>query len=123
MLQTEHALRRIAEVQEAAEDIGSAYLFRTRLHRMLLSIQKGLAIDIGLTIKAPCILEATPTTSEEDKRIIQLCNSIILESRHLSQRSESLDLRWQKDWANLQTKLDSLRTELQASRLRAGNAE
>lgn len=123
MLHAEQALRRIAQVQEAAEDVGSAYLFRTRLHRMLLSIQRGVAADLGLIIKAPCLLETMPTTSEANKRIIHLCNSIILESKHLSQRSESLDLRWQKDWSALQTKLNFLREELEAFSHEVDNAE
>lgn len=113
MLQTEQALRRIAQVREAAEDVGSAYLLRTRLHRMLLSIQRGVAADLGLSIKAPCLLEVMPTTSEASRRVIALCNSIMLESKHLSQRSESLDLRWQKDWLILQAKLSSLQVELE----------
>ena len=112
MLQTERCLTRIAQVREAAEDTPSAYLFRTRLHRMLLSIQRGLATELGLTIKAPCILEIMPGSPETIRRITELCNSILLESKHLSQRSESLDARWQEGWCVLKSKLTSLEAEL-----------
>ena len=121
MLQTEHSIRRIAQVREAAEDVGSAYLFRTRLHRMLLSIQRGLAVDLGVSVKAPCLLEVMPDATETSRRIIALCNSIMLESKHLSQRSESLDARWQNSWLTLRAKLSLLEEELRsASTLETG---
>jgi hypothetical protein len=112
VLRTQQALSRIAQVREAAEDVGSAYLLRTRLHRMLLSIQRGLAADLGLTVRAPCLLEVTPKVIGSSRRIVELCNSIILDTKHLSQRSESLDLRWQRDWRALQIKLDCLQEEI-----------
>lgn len=115
MLQTEHSIRRIAQVREAAEDVGSAYLLRTRLHRMLLSIQRGLAVDLGISVKAPCLLEVMPDATGTNQRIIELCNSIMLESKHLSQRSESLDARWQDSWLALQTKLCLLEEELRSA--------
>ena len=113
MLRADLCLTRIAQVREAAEDIRSAYLFRTRLHRMLLSIQKGLAADLGLTVKVPCTMEVMPESPEGVRRITELCNSILLETRHLSQRSESLDARWQKSWLALSGQLTSLEEELQ----------
>jgi hypothetical protein len=112
VLQTERCLTRVAQVRESAEDTPSAYLFRTRLHRMLLSIQRELAADLGLTIKAPCVLEVMPGSPETIRRITELCNSILLESKHLSQRSESLDARWQEGWSVLKSKLSSLEAEL-----------
>jgi hypothetical protein len=115
VLQAEQSIRRIAQVREAAEDVRSAYLFRTRLHRMLLSIQRGLAVDLGLSIKAPCLLEVMPDATEASRRIIELCNSIMLESKHLSQRSESLDARWQDSWRALRTKLSLLEEELRSA--------
>jgi hypothetical protein len=115
MLQAEHSIRRIAQVREAAEDVGSAYLLRTRLHRMLLSIQRGLAVDLGVSVKAPCLLEVMPDVNETSRRIIELCNSIMIESKHLSQRSESLDARWQDNWRALRTKLDLLEEELRSA--------
>jgi hypothetical protein len=113
MLQTEQCLNRIAQVRQAAEDMRSAYLFRTRLHRMLLSIQRGLAADLGLTVKAPRLLDVRPESSEAVRRIAEICNSILLESKHLSQRSESLDARWQQGWSTLRSKLSCLEDELQ----------
>ncbi len=112
MLQTERCLVRIAQVREAAEDIRSAYLFRTRLHRMLLSIQRGLAADLGLTIWAPCLLEEVPDSPESVQQITELCNSILLESKHLSQRSESLDARWREGWTALSRQLSYLEDAL-----------
>lgn len=112
MLRKDKVLIRIAQVREAGEDADSAYLLRARLHRMLLSIQRGLATGLGLTIRVPCLLEVAPDMPESDRRIIELCNSIILDSRHLAQRSESLDLRWQKDWHTLQAKLQRLHDEV-----------
>lgn len=118
MLQAEQSIRRIAQVREAAEDVRSAYLFRTRLHRMLLSIQRGLAVDLGLSIKAPCLLEVMPDATAASRRIIELCNSIMLDSKHLSQRSESLDARWQDSWRRLRTKLSLLEEELRSASAR-----
>lgn len=112
MLRKELALSRIAQVREAAEDVDSAYLLRVRLHRMLLSIQRALAAEMGKEIRVPGIITFAPDINDADRRIIELCNSIILDSKHLSQRSESLDVRWQKNWQNLEASLNSLHDEI-----------
>jgi hypothetical protein len=49
-----------------------------------------------------------------------LIESITSESRHLSQRSESLDERWREGWGRLQERLMELRSALVAHESRSG---
>jgi hypothetical protein len=112
VLQTERCLKRIAQVREAAEDIRSAYVYRTRLHRMLLSLQRALADELGVTARPTGHLDVIHDWPEAIQRIATLCNSILLDSRHLSQRSESLDERWRDEWFSMRGKLYQLEEEL-----------
>lgn len=96
------SLRRIAQVQEAASDVGSAYLIRTRLHRMVVSIQRRL--DSALAGDGVPTLDAEVTAS----RVRELLRDIVASTRHMSQRSESLDDRWTREWRSLEGQLDEL---------------
>lgn len=47
--------------------------------------------------------------SHEFQKAIMLLNELVAESRHLAQRSESLDARWREGWSRLRTRLVELR--------------
>lgn len=96
------SLRRIAQVQEAASEAGSAYLIRTRLHRMVVSIQRRL--DLALAGDGG----PTPDAELTAARVRQLLRDIVAGTRHMSQRSESLDDRWTREWRSLEGQLDEL---------------
>lgn len=81
---------------------------RTRLHRMLLSIQRLVASEYGLEIVAPCHLDASRSRSAAYRELATLTTTIMQDSKHLSQRSAALDGRWADEWNSLSQKLDQL---------------
>lgn len=105
MLTAATSLRRLAQVRDAAEGVRSAYLLRTRLHRLLLSLQRSVASELDLVVLKPCHLEVNEEADPDVRAIIELCNVILRESAHLSQRSEALDERWESAWVGLRERL------------------
>jgi hypothetical protein len=114
VLNTEVAMRRIQQVRDVADGPHSAYLLRTRLNRLLLSLQRQIARDSAPLISAPVDDLAASDTNFQP--IAELCNEIVSESSHLSRRSEALDERWESSWVLLRTQLDRLELLLEASR-------
>jgi hypothetical protein len=116
VLNTEVAMKRLQQVREVADGPHSAYLLRTRLNRLLLSLQRQIAKDSTVPISVPVVdLMASDAAVQP---IADLCNEIVTESSHLSRRSEALDERWKSSWAVLRTQLETLEALLQASRTR-----
>jgi hypothetical protein len=114
VLNTEVALRRLQQVRDVAHGPQSAYLMRTRLNRMLLSLQRQIARDSASLISTP--VEDLVPSDANLQPIARLCNEIVAESSHLSRRSEALDERWESSWTLLRTQLDRLELLLLASR-------
>jgi hypothetical protein len=98
-------LRRIADVRLAADEEQSAYLLRTRLNRMLLSLQRLIASEYDLTVLKPTVLDPSRSRSENYRQLASICNAIVLDGRSLSQRSAALDDRWQRNWRSLNANL------------------
>jgi hypothetical protein len=108
----DRCLVRIDEVRQAATDPRSAYLMRTRLQRMLVTVARSVATDVGLGLYGPEFINVTSDASARTKRIAELCNCILPESQHFSQRSEALDARWHKSWESIGRLLDDLQRAL-----------
>jgi hypothetical protein len=110
--QRERCLKRIDEVREAAHDLASAYLIRTRLQRMLIALGRLLADYLALEVRAPSLISVPNEAPIHVKELASLYNSVFLEGQHLVQRSEALDVRWQEGWARLSAMLDRLEAAL-----------
>ena len=108
MFWSDASLRRLAEVRAAADGTRSAYLLRTRLHRLLLSMQRGIGAQLGVEVIKPGELTLKGSLDPTIRRILELCNEILRESAHLSQRSEALDERWEAAWTGLSAQLSVL---------------
>lgn len=113
MFWSDTSLRRLAEVRAAADGAQSVYLLRTRLHRLLLSMQRGIGAQFGLEVIKPGQLLLEGESDPTIRRISELCNEILRESVHLSQRSEALDERWEHAWTGLNGRLAELKSLLQ----------
>jgi hypothetical protein len=118
MRRVQRCLDRIAEVRQAAYDLNSAYLLRTRTHRMLLSIQRLVAAEYGEEILRPCVLSSTSSDPAMQQLAAQT-NELLDSTRHLSQRSAAFDRRWQEEWDDVESMLmrleATLRSMLQSS--------
>jgi hypothetical protein len=113
MRRAQRCLDRIADVRQAAYDLNSAYLLRTRTHRMLLSIQRLVAAEYGQEVLRPCVL--TGTSSDPAMReLAALTNELLDSTRHLSQRSAAFDRQWQQEWDEVETMLGRLEQALQS---------
>jgi len=89
---------------------------RTRLNRLLLSLQRQIAKDSTIPNAVPVV---DLVASDADVQpIAELCNEIVTESAYLSRRSEALDERWESSWARLSAQLERLEVMLEASRTR-----
>ena len=113
MQRVEICLDRIVQVRAATQNVESAYLLRTRLNRMLLSIQRMVATDYGFDVVVPCKVVLPRDASPDAIKIAEITNLILLDSKHISQRSAALDDRWEKEWGELSGKLDLLESLLQ----------
>lgn len=92
-------LKRIEQVRFAAQGVENAYLLRTRLHRLALSldrlIQLGGANALGLT-------------QSETSNLKALTRELRQETRFLSQKSTVLDDNWEDGWHELNSKISQI---------------
>jgi hypothetical protein len=108
MHRVQKCLDRIGQVREAAHDLESAYLLRTRTHRMLLSVQRLVAAEYGAEILRPTALESSRNTDPRLKDLAEVTNQLLQSSQHLSQRSAAFDRRWQQEWQDVECTLERL---------------
>lgn len=114
MQRIQRCLDRIAQVREAAHDLESAYLLRTRTHRMLLSVQRLVVAEYGAEVARPEFLTSDRNTDPAFRNIAELTNELLQSSRHLSQRSAAFDRRWQQEWQDVESVLERLEVTLRA---------
>jgi hypothetical protein len=114
MHRVQQCLDRIGQVREAAHDLNSAYLLRTRTHRMLLSVQRLVAAEYGVEILRPAELESFKNTDPALRDVAELTNQLLGSSLHLSQRSAAFDRRWQQEWHDVESVLIRLETCLRS---------
>ena len=101
-------LDRIGQVREAAAKKESAYLFRTRLQRLILSVQRIVVDEYGLDVSTPQILDESLSVSPQCKELAALTTSMVLSGKYMSQRSVALDERWETEWGALCGKIDRI---------------
>jgi hypothetical protein len=111
----QQALQRIEQVRATATGDQSAYLMRGRTNRMLLSVQRAVALEYGLDLVTPTLLDPQRCCSARSRDIAILSNKILMESKSLSQRSAALDSKWQEGWLALSRDLLTLEGLLRES--------
>jgi hypothetical protein len=113
MVSSDTCVKRIDNVVASAADPRAAYLIRSRLRRAILSCARLVAESHGSQKpELPGVFAAPPGAPPLDRRIIALCNRILLGARELCQPSESFDVRWEEGWALLSVEFDDLREAL-----------
>ena len=116
----QQCLDRIAQVRVAANDLNSAYLLRTRTHRMLLSVQRLVAAEYSADILRPVVLDSDKCVDPALRHVAELTNDLLHGSRHLSQRSVAFDRRWQQEWHEVEAALTQLEDGLRRLLPQAG---
>jgi hypothetical protein len=105
-------LDRVADVRVAAHNLHSAYLLRTRTHRLLLSVQRMLAEEYGENVIAPRRVDPGRNGDPAMRRLAELTNDLLESTRHLSQRSVAFDRRWEREWEEVEDLLGRMEIAL-----------
>lgn len=105
-------LDRVADVRVAARDLHCAYLLRTRIHRLLLSVQRMLAEEYGEHVIAPRRVDPGRNGDPAMRRLAELTNELLASTRHLSQRSVAFDSRWEREWEEVEDLLGRMEIAL-----------
>jgi len=107
----------IDQVKRIANGEEVAYVARSRIGRLLVSVASLIATQVGIEpydipqrIRIP---EDAPTSS---KRITVVCNELLDVAKTITQPSEPLDERWRSGWRELLIQLDRLEIELRRLR-------
>jgi hypothetical protein len=85
---------------------------------MVLSVRTLVASEMGKDVRKNELLPSATETNSERGELTRLCNSLLLESKALAERSAALDGKWQQGWNSLQSQLDLLESLLRARRSR-----
>lgn len=121
---SDRLLEKITQVKQAASDRSSAYLFRSRLKRLILSLNRSLAQECGqeqpvLPIELIIFAKASSRNKEinyHSNRLVELANTIC-------QPSEPLDSRWKRMWHDTKEHLDALENLLRSPQPPTGNEQ
>ena len=110
---TDKCIRQIHKVREVADGAEVAYVARSRINRLTLSIIQLVAKECGLKIPdRPSPICLPEGTSELLKELAHISNRLLDSSRTLCQPSEPLDERWRLGWSVLLGELDELEVTL-----------
>lgn len=113
MNEIDDCLRQIGKVRSVARQEEVAYVARSRLGRLVLSIARLVGrISGGPILDRPGRLVVPMDASAEVRALAKLCNRLIDTTKTLTQPSESLDNRWQAGWAELMADLDIIEQHL-----------
>jgi hypothetical protein len=101
MTTQQYCSKLLDEVEAAGRDPRTAYLVRTRLRRALVALERGRSDQPGTGLLEDAPRELQQLTRDLAVRVVSLC-----------QPSESLDLRWKRDWQGVLTDVSRLQSWL-----------
>lgn len=105
-------LQQLDAVLAAIESPNDAYVARTRLRRLVLTVMRHVARRVGFEPPSLPRRLSVGAFDGANAEIVELCNGILDLSDHLCQPSEAFDSRWQAEWLLVRTGLLELRTRL-----------
>lgn len=106
---SDRLLQKITQVKLTASDQASAYLFRSRLKRLILSLNRSLAQECGQEQPIlPGELIIAANTSSRVKELTYHSNRLVELANTICQPSEPLDSRWKRMWHATKDHLDAL---------------
>lgn len=114
----QRCFKQITKVREVAENLEVAYVARSRINRLVLTIIKILANETGFRYSnRPGPINLPMNTPDQLKKIASICNQILSTTATLCQPSEPLDERWRSGWSALLFELDKLEKGLHNLRM------
>ena len=106
-------IRHIHKVLEVADGAEVAYVARSRISRLTLTLIQMVAKECSLKMPdRPSPIYLPQNASELSKELAHICNRLFDASRTLCQPSEPLDERWRSGWSMLLSDLNELEMKL-----------
>jgi len=116
----DNCLKQIEKVKRVAEGEDVAYVARSRLGRLTLSLTTLVCRNLGVPIlDRPNQLSVRGSASEDTWEFIRACNRLNQIAKTIAQPSEPLDERWRSGWSSLLCELDWLKLQLQSMKDRS----
>jgi len=109
----DRCLDQVQALRTVAAGAEPAYVARSRLGRLILSVVSLAAERSQLPVPAlpgPIHVPGDAATGLTD--LAASCNRLVELARHLSQPSEPLDMRWRRGWSELIQELEALELAL-----------
>jgi len=104
----------INKVKRVAAGVEVAYVARSRLGRLILSVTRLICNQLGMpSPDRPGRLSVPDTVSEEVRVLVDVCNRLNEKAKTITQPSEPLDERWRSGWSVLLGELAALEEQLQ----------
>ena len=119
MKEIDNCLRQVAKVRSVAREEEVAYVARSRLGRLVLTVAQVVGrISNEGTVDRPEKLPIPVNAPAEVRVLVEICNCLIDTTKTLVQPSEPLDGRWQSGWSALMVDLDRIEDQLLEIRAR-----
>lgn len=113
MLTQNNCLDALNSVRIAAREMNDAYLFKSRLNRLLAYCNEICSSGPEITRPSkPEIIEIHPGMNNNKREIAEIANAIFLQSRFLGQPSEPVTEEWQRCWDLIASELNRLEVTL-----------
>ena len=113
MIIIEHCLQEIAKIRDVAQGVDVAYVARSRIGRLTLTLAQIVTQKAGMSIPdRPGPIVVSDEGSQTVRELANICNSLLEISRVLCQPSEPLDNRWREGWSALLDQLNVLEITL-----------
>lgn len=107
-------LREIDKVKRVAAGVEVAYVARSRLGRLILSVTRLVCNRLDIeTPDRPVRLSVPDTANQELQMLVDVCNRLNETVKTISQPSEPLDQRWRSGWSVLLEEVAELEGQLQ----------
>lgn len=109
----EKCLKQVTKVRAVAQKKEVAYVARSRIGRLVLTLAQLASRIADLPIPDRLGRLLIPENAPDDVRILmEICNRLTDTTRTLVQPSEPLDMRWQSGWSELVKSLDRIEQHL-----------
>ena len=109
MITTERVFEEISKVRDVAKGIDAAYVARSRVGRLTLSLARLVATRTGMGMPdRPGTIMVSKDVPLIIRQLADSCNKLLEASRSICQPSEPLDTRWRNGWSTLLHELDVL---------------
>lgn len=124
MKEIDSCLKQIAKVRMVAREEEVAYVARSRLGRLVLSLSRVVGkMSNGQIIDRPCRLIVPGDAPAEVQTLARLCNSLHETAKTLVQPSEPLDERWKAGWSELLADIDLVERQLELMTHQVSNTD